>query len=183
MSANLEDLLSDALEAPTAPVLKRGLNYSHKALADLIIAQPGISQNSLAAAFGYSASWISTVMSSDAFQAYLAERTDELVDPTLKLAVKERFEGMMRRSLEILNEKLSRPANDVSDQLALRAFELSSRAAGYGARTDLSPPAAAVELHVHLERLAENLPALLRQKKSELIDQPVSTTHANQTDP
>jgi len=168
--------------SPTSQPIQR-LAYSHKAMVDLMIARPEISNNDLAAAFGYSPAWVSTVKSSDAFQAYLAERTDELVDPTLRLAIKERFQGMVARSLEILNEKLAAPAAEVSDQLALRAFELSTRAAGYGARIEGAPSGPPVELHVHLERLAENLPALLRKKRFEVLDPPEGVPRAEQNDP
>lgn len=149
--------------------LKGKLNYSHKAMIDLILANPGISQNAVAAHFGYSAAWVSQVMSSDTFQTAFAERAAEIVDPTLKLTVEERFKGMVNRSMEILMEKLSLPAHQVPDQLALRTFELSTRAAGYGARTEQSP-SSQVNVNVHLEALGGNLVKLLRKTKSEVID-------------
>lgn len=147
--------------------LKRGVNYSHKAFIDLILSSPGISQNAVAAHFGYSVSWVSQVMSSDAFQAEFARRSAEIVDPVLRLSVEERFRGMVSRSMEILMEKLSLPAHQVPDQLALRAFELSTRAAGYGARAE--PPVAQVNVNVHLEEMGENLTRLLARKR-ELIE-------------
>jgi hypothetical protein len=148
--------------------LKGKLNYSHKAMIDLILASPGISQNALAAHFGYSASWVSTVMSSDAFQMAFAERANEIIDPSLRLTVEERFKGMVARSMEILMEKLSLPAHQVPDQLALRAFELSSRAAGYGAKAE--PVAVQVNVANHLEILGDNLTKLLQRKKAEVSD-------------
>ena len=55
----------------------RRVKYSHDAMIDLIIASPGIQQNTLAIHFGYTVGWISTIMQSDAFQAKLAARKDE----------------------------------------------------------------------------------------------------------
>lgn len=140
------------------------VNYSHDAMIDLIITDPGISQNTLAARFGYSASWVSQVMASDAFQSKLAERTKELVDPTIRQTVENRFKALVIRSLEIIAEKLNAPSNMIPDQLALRALELSSRAAGYGVR---DPVVAPQEVHQHLHILQENLVGLLHKKKAE----------------
>jgi hypothetical protein len=144
------------------PVKK--LRYSHALLIDMIIANQGrINQTELAARFGYSASWLSQVMCSDIFQAKLMERTAEIVDPTLVASVEQRLKGQLARSLEILEEKLSKP--EVSDNLVLRTLEISSRALGYGARD----PQVNVQVNVenHLENLGGRLVDLLHRKKDE----------------
>lgn len=143
------------------------VSYTHAAMIDEIIANPCISQNQLAAHFGYSAGWISQVISSDAFQAQLAARTGQLVDPVLQVSIETRFKGLVARSLEILAEKLNGPASSIPDNLALRALELSSRALGYGAR-----PEAKIEVNVtnHLDQLGENLVGLLKRKKMEVLE-------------
>ena len=126
------------------------MRYTHEGMADLILENPWISQNQLAAHFGYSPAWISTVITSDAFQALLATRRAELVDPELRLTLKERFQAMTTQSLRVLQEKLARPADQVSDQLALRAAELGAKALGLGGNA--APPPA--------PNPAEYLPAL-----------------------
>ena len=120
------------VSAPVGAIRPTKLRYTHEAMIDMIIAEPGISQNKLAAIFGYTTGWLSTVMGSDAFKAKLAERRGELVDPVLKLSIDERFRGMVEKSLEVLQEKLSQPALQVPDQLALRAAELGAKALGMG---------------------------------------------------
>ena len=171
---NLEGLLLEATQpaepeaapSPRQPIQR--INYSHDGMIDLIIAHPGISQNQLAASFGYSASWVSQVISSDAFQSRLAERRDELVDPTIRATVEEQFKGIVARSLEVIREKLKKPPEQIPDNLALRTLELSSRALGYGAR----PPESAVppgDMHLHLNVMGERLVALLAQKKAEQL--------------
>lgn len=142
------------------------IRYTHDAMIDLIIAQPAISQNQLAAHFGYTASWVSQIIASDAFQARLAERRDEIVDPAIRASVEEQFKGLVLRSLDILREKLANPATAISDNLALRALELSSRALGYGAR-DNNPVIQKQEMHVHLDDLGGRLTALLHAKRNE----------------
>jgi hypothetical protein len=141
------------------------LRYSHEALIDLMIAQPEMSQNDLAARFGYSASWISQVISSDIFQGKLMERVTEIVDPTLTATVEQRLKGQVLRSMELLREKLDRPAAEVPDNLVLRTLEISSRALGYGAKdTQVNVQ---VNVEGHLEQLGGRLTELLNRKKIE----------------
>ena len=145
------------------------VHYTHDAMIDQIIAFPGISQNELATKFGYTPSWISQIISSDAFQSRLAERTKELIDPTVRATVEEQFKGIVARSLDIIREKLNKPSHQIPDNLALRTLELSSRALGYGAR-DNTPQIATGDMHVHLNVLGERLVGLLNQKKAQAIE-------------
>jgi hypothetical protein len=172
MSAQPDDLLQELVTAPTQESLpvppRKGvqkIRYTHDAMIDLIIANPAISQNELALHFGYSPSWISQIIACDAFQNRLAERTKELVDPTIRLSVDERFKGLVLRSMEILAEKLSKPSHQIPDQLALRTLEVASRAVGYGAKD--TTVKVAVSVDNHLDELGQNLVTLLRKKKAE----------------
>lgn len=130
------------------------IRYTHEAMADLILENPWISQNQLAAHFGYSPAWISTVITSDAFQSFLATRRAELVDPELRLTLEERFRALTTKSLQVLQEKLSKPADQVSDQLALRAAELGAKSLGIGAH---APPPAPPNPAEYLPQIAERL--------------------------
>lgn len=171
----LDQLMSEAtVEAgPPHPQWPSGaargitkVSYTHDAMIDLIIANPAVSQNSLAAHFNYSPGWVSQIIASDAFQAKLAERTKDLVDPTIRATVEDRFKALVLRSLDILRQKLDKPADQIPDQLALRALELSSRAAGYGARSEQPP--VQVNMEVHLENLSGNLVQLLQRRRAEV---------------
>jgi hypothetical protein len=108
------------------------MRYTHTDLIDYIIANPWASQNELAARYGYTPSWLSNIMASDAWQAAMASRRDEVVDPALKASLEERFKGVVIQSLNRLQEKLNAP--QVSDQVVLRAVELGARACGMGGR-------------------------------------------------
>lgn len=148
------------------PIAK--LRYSHEAMVDLIVQNPGISQNDLATLFGYSPAWVSTVMSSDAFRARLAERRAQLVDPEVALTLRERFEALARQSLRVLQEKVSLPSHMVPDQLALRAADLSARSLGLGqAQTPV-----VITSEERLASLAQRLIALRGGKgeKDDVID-------------
>lgn len=107
------------------------VKYSHDAMIDLILQNPGVHQNKLAEHFGYSAAWVSRVVNSSAFQARLAERKTEVVDPTIIMNLEEKFEILAHQSLDILTEKLATVKNP---DLAMKALDLSAKALGFGAR-------------------------------------------------
>ena len=111
--------------------LKR-VHYSHEAMIDVIIAEPTITQNELAKRFERSVPWVSIIMGSDAFQAALAKRRDDLLDPFLVATVEERFRGLAQQSLQVISEKLEKTQNT---DLAIKALEISSKALGFGARS------------------------------------------------
>lgn len=133
------------------------IRYSHEAMVEMLIASPWMRQNDLAKYFEMTPSWISTIVTSDAFQAKLAARREEVVDPELRLSLKERFEALVTQSLRVLQEKLSRPADDVPDNLALRAMEIGGKALGIGGN---APTPVVVTSEERLAKLAERLVAL-----------------------
>lgn len=131
------------------------IRYTHEAMADMLVANPAISQNELATYFGYTPAWISTIVRSDAFQALLARRRAEFVDPDLLLTIRERHQALAHQSLKVLQEKLNKPASEVDDMLALKAAELSSKALGMGQQG-----AVVVTSEERLKALAHRLVAL-----------------------
>lgn len=144
------------------------MRYSHKAMADLVLDNPWLTQNQIAAHFGYSPSWVSTIMTCDAFQAQLDARREEIIDPELKLRIEERFRALTAQSLRVLQEKLSKPASEVPDNLALRAAELGAKALGIGGN---APTPVIVTSEERLSNLAHRLIALRGgQPQQQVID-------------
>lgn len=141
------------------------LRYSHEAMIDLIITDPWISQGKIAKTFGYTESWVCLVMQSDAFQSKLAERKNDLVDPIIRATIEERFRAMLTKSLEILQEKLSRPTDKISDSTVLKAIELGAKAMGIGGNAPPPPPAVD-----RLEKLAERLLILQPANNLKLVE-------------
>ena len=116
--------------ASAAKAIQR-VKYSHDAMIDLIIAEPGVEQNRLAEVFGYSVPWVSRVLNSDAFQVALASRKSELIDPTIVASIEERLKTVASKSLDVILNKLN--VAPTIDQ-ALKAMELTTKALGYGAK-------------------------------------------------
>ena len=143
------------------------VRYTHEAMADLMLENPWISQDQLAAHFGYSPAWISTVVTSNAFQAFYASRRAELLDPELRITLEERFRALTTKSLQVLQEKLSRPADQVSDQLALRAAELGAKSLGIGGNAPPPPPPNPAE---YLPAIAERLMRLQGRSMQSVSD-------------
>jgi hypothetical protein len=106
-------------------------HYSHEAMIDVILANPTMTQRELAKQFSRSENWISVVMGSDAFQAALAKRRDDVMDPFLVATIEERFRGLATQSLQVIADKLETSKNT---DLALKALDISSKALGFGAR-------------------------------------------------
>lgn len=127
--------MSDALHgtASAATAIAR-VSYTHDAMIDLLIANPQITNNALAEAFGYTPAWVSRIKNSDAFQNRLAARKADLVDPELTLSIEEKLAHVAHRGLDILAERLEGPASMIPMDTAMKAVEISSRALGYGAR-------------------------------------------------
>ena len=112
----------------------RRVRYSHDAMIDLMIQDPSIRQNEIAAIFDRSPTWISLIVNSDAFQARLEQRRTELVDPEIIATHKERLSAIADVSLQRLLEKVGSPVQLVSDDFLLRTAEYATKALGYGAR-------------------------------------------------
>lgn len=158
--ADLDARLRD-VPPPAAPAAIAKVRYTHQDMIDFLIANPGVSQNAVAARYGYTASWVSRVMSSDAFQSAMAARREEVLDPTLIATIDERFRALTNRSLDRLMEKLDAP--QVSDQVVLRSVELGAKALGVGGNAAPPPPA-----QDHLAALAQRLLSLQSQVRQQV---------------
>lgn len=161
MREDLDALTADAMEHRSGARPPQKINYTHKALIDMMVAHPELSQREMARTFGYTEAWLSTVICSDAFQGMLAQRREEIVDPLLRLTVEERFKALVNRSFEILMEKMEGPASRVSDQVAIRVAEMGGKVlAVRAAQGTVTPPQAPGE---RLKALAGRLRELQRQ--------------------
>lgn len=107
------------------------VRYHHDAMIDLIIARPTISQNELAESFGYKAAWVSRIVNSDAFQARLAARKADIVDPSILATVDEKLRTLASVSLDVILDKLEKTP---TLEAAKFGAELATKALGYGAR-------------------------------------------------
>ncbi len=120
---------------PDAHIKK--VSYTHDAMVDRILREPTISGKDLALYFNRSEAWISAIINSDAFQARLAQRKTELVDPVILVEIESRFQTLAHQSLDIIQKKL---AGGQNTDLAMKSLELSTKALGFGARDRSQAP-------------------------------------------
>lgn len=121
---------------PETGELKNGIakvGYRHEECVQILVQRPFITQRELAGIFGVSESWLSSVMSSDAFKARLAEAKLEVHGPIIA-SVKEKLEHLAHASLDRLLSKIEGPAAMPKDETLIAAATLSTKALGYGAR-------------------------------------------------
>lgn len=123
--------LAEAKGYAQTPNRIKKTRYNHDAMIDVLIAEPEITQRKLAERFGRTEAWISVIIGSDAFQAALAKRREELSDPYLVASIEERLNGLAQQSIQVLTEKLESTRNP---DLAVKGLEIAAKALGFGAR-------------------------------------------------
>lgn len=148
------------------------VKYQHAAMVDAMVANPVITVNELAKIFGRTPSWISIVKNSDAFQALLAKRTAELMDPLIKEEIDARFRTITQVSLQRLQEKLEKPASALEDSFVLKAVEIGMKSQGIGLpKTEVTVQGGGTD---RLDRLADRLVGLLGPRalpqRTEVVD-------------
>lgn len=99
------------------------LKYTHEAMIDLILQEPGVRIPELAKLFNYSPGWIARVVASDSFQARLAERKAQLVDPHISHSLNERLRSVAVHAVGIIEEKLE---SEQSASYAIEALGLAT---------------------------------------------------------
>lgn len=87
-------------------VVKGQLTYTHKAMMDLILANPTMPMEDLAEHFGVTKAWAKKVTMSDAFQGLLDKRRDEIINPIISESVTEKIRGLTTNTLDTLNARV-----------------------------------------------------------------------------
>jgi len=155
--------------------------YTHQAMADLVIADPSISQNQIAAHFGYSAPWVSRIFNSDAFRAYLHARKEELTDPELRARIEARMQQIEEQLRTIADLSLSRlidrlagvnpitglpDARPMEDDFLLKTASMAKDALGYGARPKEGGNGGGVQVVINMPEKAQNTSQWLERHAS-----------------
>lgn len=109
------------------------VSHIHECIINDMIAEPTVTQLELCERFGYTKGWMSRVINSDSFQARLAQRREDLLDPDLKKKLNQRLEAVVTQSMNHIQERLNSPEG--SADLALASLGIA--AAGLGV---LNPP-------------------------------------------
>lgn len=103
------------------------VSHIHECIINEMLLDPRISQVTLCEMFGYSQSWMTRVINSDSFQARLAARRQELIDPAIKAKLNDRLKSAVVQSTELIQRKLDAEGNA---NLALESLGVFSEAIG-----------------------------------------------------
>lgn len=87
--------------------LKRGMTPTHELMVDWILQNPGGTLKQMGYYFGYSTSWLCTVMKSDAFRAYASERLTD-VHNLVSQGIPARMEALAVLAIERMEETLTK---------------------------------------------------------------------------
>ena len=120
----------------------RGITYD--AIIDFVLSNPRATRKEIATAFGYkSEQSITILINSDAFQARLHARREDLIDPLILGNVQDRIKGLADKSIAILEQKLEGSADG---NFALKVLEVTQKSQDYGAK----PPGVNAQFVVNL---------------------------------
>lgn len=125
---NLEDLKADAKEMrKPGEVLRRGMSDVHKAFADYMLMNPGCRLREMAAHFGYSVAWISTVINSDMFKAYFETRRQGI-----DVAIANDLPSRLAAAAHLATERMIDTLETTSDpEILIDAFDKVLHRYGY----------------------------------------------------
>lgn len=85
----------------------RRVRIKHSAVMDFMLANPTMPQHAVAAYFGITEPWLSTVINSHAFQAELKRRQEKLFDNVI-IPIRQQVEGVARLALDKIEETLQK---------------------------------------------------------------------------
>lgn len=103
--------------------------YEH--LADFMIAHPEALQNDIAAHFGRAPSTISTIINSDAFQAYLRQRRGKYVE-ALDSTVRRKMLEVTDRGFDLILDRFDKKRDSIPLETITKTLEVVTRASGFG---------------------------------------------------
>jgi hypothetical protein len=136
------------------------------ALVDALVIDPKLNMTQLANQLGVKYAWVTRTVKTREFKRRLSERREDFKDPMLEIEIKDRLRLILKRSLDVIEEKLKGPTNRISNNFVIKAAEFSSKSLGIGVE-DYNGG----EVHVDLEDLKDRLVNLQRNKEGIYVEQ------------
>lgn len=102
----------------------------HEQLADIMLMEPHLERGQIAARLGRSVQWIDTILRSDLFQAYYAERREQ-VNQVVAQELAGLAQGVARKGMVELNRRFSDPVK-LQNYAMKEVREVTKMAMGFG---------------------------------------------------
>ncbi len=109
----------------------RKMRWWYEALADHMIANPGDTQNEIAAHFGRAVSTISTIVHTDAFKAYFRIRRNAHAE-RLDAGIRHKMFEVADKSFDLILEKLEKKRDTIPIETLQRTVDSTLKSLGYG---------------------------------------------------
>lgn len=98
---------TDSPENPSTSILRRGMTPTHELMAEWMLQNPGGTLREMGAYFGYSSSWLSQVINSDMFKAYMGDRMKD-IQAYVSLDIPEKMKQLADLGIERMREVLEK---------------------------------------------------------------------------
>ena len=112
-----------------AEVQLKNIKPWHEHIIDLMIANPMWGVTDIAKEIGYSITWVSIMLNSDAFKERLTERKAEIVNPLLTATVKDRLTAVGNKALDRMLDRLETRHLAIKDKDLIEMAKLGSMGA------------------------------------------------------
>lgn len=155
------------------------MSHMHVAILDYMVANPTVAKGQIARQFGVTATWLSIIINSQAFQAMLRERQDEFFGDSV-VPVREKMLGIVDGALDRVAAKLevmdSIEALDTADRLLHRlGFAPNTKVNGQDPRGQAGAPMLQQNFFVGADVLASARQNFGRAQEKEIINGVIST--------
>jgi len=107
------------------------MRWWYEALADHMIANPGDTQNEIAAHFGRAVSTISTIVHTDAFKAYFRIRRNAHAE-RLDAGIRHKMFEVADKSFDLILDKLEKKRDTIPIETLQRTVDSTLKSLGYG---------------------------------------------------
>ena len=148
-----EHLAPSANYAPTKSAygVGRRMRYWHEYVIDLMLTNPELDQNTIAAMLGRSPSWLSRIVNSHMFQEAKALRRMEH-DAGIHASIVDKLESLADLTLDLMTERVVQKGNEMPMQMLRETCDSALKALGYTASPNGKGGAAGPQVAVHVHQ-------------------------------
>ena len=140
------------------------LSLTHEAIIDWILVNPEKKLKECAATFGYSQSWLSSIINSGAFQAKLAERRLE-ISSAVALTIPDKLSAITHVALDNIAAHIEK---NPDPEFSLKVLQKGMEGLGMGAKANGAPLLQQNQMNIYLgtkEDLAAARRLILEQQQ------------------
>lgn len=151
----LEDIPPTSLPASAnyAPTVSAGaaikrVRYWHEYVIDLMLTNPELNQNQIAAMLGKTPAWLSRVVNSDMFQMAKAQRRADH-NSGIHASIVDKLESLADLALDAMTERVLQHGNTLPMSTLKETCDMALKSMGYGSGAGRGGQGPIVQVNVH----------------------------------